>query len=381
MSYVWRQLFVRKVRSLLCILGVAVSVAMIVSILSISQGMRSSLNKYMVASGASLVVFDQTAADLAFSRVPPEDVARLRDIDGVHEIARANFAMIFSPKLGEAKQTGVFSAVFCFGRFFDEPIAKKYGDRLTKGSMPTSPSQILIGRLVAERIGLDVGDQFPLFHRTYLDIEQYEVTGIFESELSWENLGMVVDARVIQEKLGGGEQVSLVFLYTDPDAVDGIRAQIEKELPSLIAMRSSEFTERFSDQLEYIDQFLIVLQLIAGIVGVLGVLNTMMMSVSERVREIGTLRALGWSRSRVVRVIVAEGLLIAVLGGFLGLAFGILGTEAVIAWVSDGVLVADYAFENLLQGFALALGVGFFGSLYPARRAASLRPAEALRYE
>jgi len=247
--------------------------------------------------------------------------------------------------------------------------------------MPTKSSEILLGRLVSERLEIGVGDRFPLFPEKILDIEEYEVTGVYETDLSWENLGVVADARVVQEKMGGGEHFSLVFLYAAADRVDGIRRIIDTDFPKLIATRAGEFTQRFSDQMAYIDEFIFVLQLVAGIVGVLGVLNTMMMSVSERVREIGTLRALGWSRQRVVGVIVVEGLLIALIGGMVGLVFGVVGTEVLIRWVSSGLLVADYLPSTFARGMALALVVGIFGSLYPALRASRLLPAEALRYE
>ena len=77
----------------MCLLGVAVSVAMIVSILSISRGMRNSLNSYMKESGASLIVFDRSAADLAFSKVRAEEVEQVRNIAGVEEVSRANFTV------------------------------------------------------------------------------------------------------------------------------------------------------------------------------------------------------------------------------------------------------------------------------------------------
>jgi len=379
--YVWRQLLARKVRTLLCLLGVAVSVAMIVSILSLSLGMRRSLNRYMEASGASLIVFDRSAADLAFSRVSPEEIARLQALPGVIEIARANFTAVFAPELGERERPTGFSVIFVFGRFFDERMVEKYEEHLVGGRMPAQPSEILLGRLVAARLGIEVGERFPLFREEILGITEYEVVGIFETELSWENLGVVADARVVQEKVGGGEQYALVFVYTHGDDVERVRDAIENTLPGLIATRAGEFTDRFSDQMAYIDEFILVLQLIAATVGILGVLNTMMMSVTERVREIGTLRAIGWSRRRVVGVVVGEGLLISGLGGALGLGLGVAGTEAVIAFVSDGLLIAAYVLETFVQGSLLALVVGLVGSLYPALRASRLRPAEALRHE
>ena len=107
----------------------------------------------------------------------------------------------------------------------------------------------------------------------------------------------------------------------------------------------------------------------------------MMMSVSERTRELGTLRALGWTGRRVLGVIVIEGSFISIAGGLLGIGFGYLGPELLLAFFSRGYLVASYLPQTFLHGFLLALTVGLLGSLYPAMKASALQPAEALRYE
>jgi len=380
LSYVCRQFIVRKGRTILCLLGVAVSVAMIVSILSIARGMKNSLNTYMKDSGASLVVFDRSAADLAFSRVSVETIGKVEKIEGVQEISRANFTIIMGPKLGRKStlSTGL-GVIPVFGRLFNERMIQKYEDKLIAGRLPREKSELLLGTLIAGKLKLKVGDKFPLFREKLLGIPEYEVTGIFETALSWENLGAVAHAEVVQQKTG--PDYALLFVYTDPEDTAKTRKLIEKGFPQLIALPASEFTDRFNQQLDFIDEFIFILSVIAGIVGVLGVLNTMMMSVSERTREIGTLRALGWSSRRVMGVIVLEGFVVSIAGGFLGMVLGWAGTEALIALFSGGLLVANYLPETFLTGFLLAFTVGAVGSLYPALRASSLKPAEALRYE
>ena len=380
LTYVISQFIVRRGRTFLCLLGVAVSVAMIVSILSISKGMRNSLNSYMKESGASLVVFDRSAADLAFSKVSAEDIDKVSQIPGVDEIARANFTMIMGARLGD-DSPGVpgIGIIPVFGRFYTERMIRKYEDKLVAGRLPVDRDELLIGDLAAKKLKLKVGDRFPLFREELLGIPEYEVAGIFETDLSWENLGMIAHAEVIQEKTG--PDFALIFVYTAPESTDQVRKEIEKTIPRLIARRSGEFTDRFNEQLAYIDEFIFILSIIAGIVGVLGVLNTMMMSVSERTRELGTLRALGWSSRRVLGVIVIEGTLVSIAGGLLGLLFGYLGTELLLAFFSRGYLLATYLPATFFRGLLLALIVGVAGSLYPAIRASSLRPAEALRYE
>ena len=380
LTYICRQFAVKKGRTILCLLGVAVSVAMIVSILSMARGMRNSMDTYMKDSGASLVVFDRSAADLAFSKVSRETVDKVEKIPGVDEISRANFTMIMRPKLGrKSTVTSGLGVVPVFGRYFSERVIKKYGEKLKAGRLPDKRSELLLGVLLADKMNIRVGDRFPLFHEEILGINEYEVTGIFETSLGWENLGAVAHADVVQQK--SGPDYALIFVYTSPEQSAPTRKRIEAEFPQLIALPAGEFTDRFHEQLAHIDEFIFLLSIIAGIVGVLGVLNTMMMSVSERTREIGTLRAMGWSSRRLMAVIAMEGFIVSITGGFIGMALGWAGTELLIGLFSDGFLMAAYQPEVFMLGFLLAFFVGASGSIYPAVRASSLKPAEALRYE
>jgi len=378
-SYVWRNLFQRKVRTGLSMLGVSVSVAGIVALISVAHGMRASLDTYMADSGASLLVFSRGRADLAFSQVSLEEIERIEKIEGVEEVSRANFDMAMFPKLGEGHKP--MPILLCFGRIPGERIMERYGDMLLDGRMPQDPSEILVGTFAAEESSLKVGDRVPLYRKQHLGIAEYEVVGIYESDITWENGGIIIDARVLQDVLGKPDSFNLIFLYTATKNREAVKERIEKEFEHLVAIAPDQFTNRFAAQMEMIDHFVLIVTIIALVVGVLGVLNTMMMSVSERTREIGMLRALGWSRGLVVRVILAEGMLLSVVGGVIGLVLGVLGTEALIAWFPNGFIEALYSTETFVKGMMVAVVVGVLAAIYPAARAANLKPVEALRYE
>ncbi|NCN39124.1 MAG: FtsX-like permease family protein, partial [Candidatus Aenigmarchaeota archaeon] len=119
---------------------------------------------------------------------------------------------------------------------------------------------------------------------------------------------------------------------------------------------------------------------ISAVVGGLGVMNTMIMSVMERRREIGVLKAIGATNSYVIRMILIESTIISLIGGLLGLGVGYLGSKAIGAFSggqAQGIVTSNLALNSML--FALFLGV--VGGLYPARKASQLSPVEALRYE
>jgi putative ABC transport system permease protein len=377
--YVLRHLFERKVRSALSVLGVSVSVAAIVALLSVTLGMRKSVNSYMEESGASLVVMSRGAADLAFSRVQPEQVEAIAALPGVDGVGRAVFTALLAPRLAEGRRG--LGPLFVFGRFFEERTMQKYGKSLVRGRLPRAPSEVLFGEYAADRLGVRLGDRLPLFERQHLGIADYEVVGIFRSGIAWENLATVVHGPAVQEELNAGGRVSLLFVYTAPPAAESVRAAIDAGQPDLAALPAGEFASRFAEQMKYIDDFVAIVTVVALVIGVLGVLNTMMMSVSERVREIGTLRALGWSRARVVRVVIHEGVLLSIAGGLLGLGLGYAGTEALLRWFHNRILVAHYEAATFLKAGGVAVGMGLLGAFYPGLKASSLRPVEALRHE
>jgi putative ABC transport system permease protein len=371
--YVWRNLLQRKVRTGLSMLGVSVAVAGVVALISVSHGLRGSLDHYMEASGASLIVFSGQAADLVFSKVTLDDVQKIKGIEGVDAVSRVHF-FAFRPPRVDGKPPAL-PAIFLFGRYPEERIMDKYGRFLKEGRLFEKPSEIVPSRFVAEALGWKLGS------KVEIDGASYDVVGLYESDVPWENGGVLIHADVLGKKLGRSDSYTLLFVYTAEAAVHRVEEAIETALPHLRAVPPRDFTNQFADQLEIVDEFIGLVTVIAVVIGVLGVLNTMMMSVAERTREIGTLRALGWSRRRVLGTVLLEGLLLSCVGGAFGLLFGVLGTEALIAIWHKAYLVAVYEPSTFVKGGLVAVLVGVGAALYPAYRAANLRPVEALRYE
>ncbi|MHC4954725.1 MAG: ABC transporter permease [Planctomycetota bacterium] len=379
MIYIWRNLLQRKVRTLLSILGVAVAIGGVVALVSISDGMVESIDGHMEDTGAALTVFSRDVADLLFSRVTGEDIAVIEAIGGVEEVSRGNATLLQKPDVGKGRKSP--GILICFGRVPGERLMQRMGAQVSQGRLPKEPHEVLAGAVAAANIGLKVGDRLPLFRRSYLGVKEYEVVGIYASGTGWEETGIVVDARIISEQLGKTDSYHVVFVYTAPEKVDSVQAEIEKRFPGLVAVPPGKLTSQFESQLDMLEDFTGLVVAIALAIGVLGVLNTMMMSVSERTREIGMLRALGWSRPLIARLIVLEGLMLSLLGGAFGLILGFGGSELLTRTWQGGGLVAAYHPMTFVQGMAIAAFVGTLAALYPAVRAANLRPVEALRYE
>ena len=158
-------------------------------------------------------------------------------------------------------------------------------------------------------------------------------------------------------------------------------ARIEALEKDLAVSKSSEYdaSEQWS---QYLQGFAWGIAAIAILIGGLGMMNAMVMSVLERTREIGTLRAVGWSRRRVVTLILGETVVLSLIGGLVGIALGVGLTElAAAAPGIGGMMEGAYSTGIFIQGLVTALCLGVLGGAYPAWVAANLQPVEALRYE
>ena len=121
--------------------------------------------------------------------------------------------------------------------------------------------------------------------------------------------------------------------------------------------------------------------LMALIVGGIVILNTMIMTIYERTREIGTLRALGWQKRRILGMVVREAVLLSLLSGVVGIVLGMALTKLISLVPVASYLSAEYDLAIFVQTLAVTLVLGVLGGLYPAWRASRLSPVEALRYE
>jgi putative ABC transport system permease protein len=176
--------------------------------------------------------------------------------------------------------------------------------------------------------------------------------------------------------------VTLIAIYLLPEAKEEkVIEQIESEKRYLKVVSSPHLLGT-SSSVDFVNTSAWVLSLIAVIMGCIGVLNTMSMSVSERTREIGILKAVGWSRLKVLRMILSESLLLSLVGFVIGSLLGVGAVWAITSLPSvKGFISPSFSGDSFLIGLTVALLLGFLGGAFPAYRASRLSPAEALRRE
>jgi ABC-type lipoprotein release transport system permease subunit len=240
----------------------------------------------------------------------------------------------------------------------------------------TANRQIIIGRVAADNLAKEVGQTVRIFDTAF------RIVGIYETGVPFEDGGGVVSLRDAQNLFGQPHKVSFLGIWLqDPGQAEAVARAIEARFPEVAISQASEFSEDVVD-LRMTRSGTWAIAFLALLVGGAGMMNTMVMSVFERTREIGVLRALGWRKIRVLQMVLHESLALSLLGGAAGLVtgvafIGLLNADPIMA----GFVHARFSAGLFFQALLTALVLGAVGGVYPAWRASRMRPVEALRYE
>ena len=234
---------------------------------------------------------------------------------------------------------------------------------------------MILGDEGAAQLGLKPGDVF------HFSGEDFRVVGIYHSGVRLLDGAGIYSLEEFR-RIHPNSRMNLAAL----DLVDGrggapaVIERIRRDFPDLEPLDSATAVDNFRHAAIF-KAFAWGLSLIASAIAALGILNSMMTSVSERTREIGILRAVGWPPGMVLGMIVKEGVLVSLIGAICGVALGVGATELLVRAADIGVVRTSYPPRLWLEVLGLALTVGLVGSLPPAIKAVGIPPVEALRHE
>ncbi len=367
-----KNLLRRKIRTSLTIFGVAIGVTAIIGLGAMANGLKIGYSQMLSGSKADLVISQPNAYDISFSSVKEEIGVQ---IAAMPEVARLS-PMLQGFTSGEGQPY-----LYVFGYPPDSFILERF--QIVRGvglssrqARPTHGKPILIGSALAEVLGKEPGDSLRLVNSVF------RVVGIYQTGDAFEDSGVVLNLEDAQELLAKSREVSLFYVQLkNPSLRERFISRVRRQFPDLEISGIEEFASKqyFDDALQ---GYVWVIGGLAVILGGVGMMNAQMMSVYERTREIGVLRAVGWSSRRVLWMILSESVLICLLGGIFGSGLGYLAVSAITKkTVAFGVNLSGITPNLLAQAFTVVLLLGLTGGLYPAWRAARLQPVEALRYE
>jgi putative ABC transport system permease protein len=370
-TLVVRNLTRRPSRSLLTSFGLAIGIAAVVVLTAVAWGFERSFLNIYESKGIDLVVTRAGVTDQLSSSLDQALTEKVRSAPGVKGVA---VSLLDAVSFEEA---GVVSALVSGW----EPGSLLFrGLKVTEGRMlgPDDERGAVLGRVLAATLGKSAGDDVEVAG------ERFHVVGIYESTSLFENGGLTVRLKDLQEMMGREGKITAMVVSADdpePEFVRALGKRIEAAIDGLAAVPARDFVERDAI-LRLAKAMAWATWAVALVLGSVGMLNTMAMSVFERTREIGTLRALGWKRRRVVWLVMGEALALGVVGAVLGVVLGFLGLQALtLAPTSRGFVTSDLPPGSVWVGAGVALILSLLGGLLPAIRASRLDPTEALRHE
>lgn len=384
-AFILKNLTRRPVRTALTVLGLAVTVGSMIALLAVSHNVEKSVESAFDSRRVDLVVLQANkplGLDSDFREYMVDAVRAMPEVERVSEgvVSNANTQR----ETGSVDENTFLVQGWRPDNFGFEDMTMLSGRMLTEGDT----HKVMLGQKRATGMGKKVGDTLTFV----ADPENpYEVIGIYKSPVVFEDGGAIVpfaDGQALTGKRVTG--FSIRVKRNSPDGKDEIAA-VQKKVAELrdpkdpTARLDAQPPEKYVQsvsQLKLIRAVSWLVSAIAFAVGTITMLNTMAMSVLERTQEIGILRAVGWPRFRVIRMILGEAAMLAGAATLAGLVIAFVGMQSLtLSPKVNGFIEPDLSLAVVVKGAVITLLIGLIGGAYPAFRAARLLPTEALRHD
>ena len=370
-TLILRNIVRRPLRSILTVVAIAIAIGSVVSLVGVARGFERSFVELYEKLDVDMLVI---AKGQAKAGALPERLGdEIRKLPGVQDVI---------PGLVDAyslRDYGVPTVIV--NGWVPETLAFNHIKLIGEGRKlrQDDKGKVMLGIVLSNNISKGVGDTFELTQG-----ETFEVVGVFESFSVFDNGSIIMpldELQRIQDKPGKVTGYSIIFDADGKKRMPAIREQIQALLPNIQALPIREHLDNLPE-LQIAKAMAWLTSAIAVVIGLFGMMNTMVMSVHERTREIGILRAVGWRPRRVMGMVLFEAVALSQLGAVLG----ILGSVAILSVLTrfplvNGIIAGKLNYTLAAYGFVIAALVGLVGGIFPARRAAGLMPTAALRQE
>jgi len=366
-------------RSVLATLGISVGIAFIIIMVSVSRGMEQNVASAVGKMQGITVIKKGSIPPIA--RLDYDYVSLLEKMPGI-KVAIPNVLVV--PGLIDDKSSHEFSDIEHYQavgmdieRVLESHGEGMYSARIVDGRFLKSNSEqsVALGKTIAEDFDKKVGGKIKVNSITFT------IVGIFSSGGQMVDNTIVMPLKYAQE-LRGFSSSTISMIIVDPDnplIATKLAKTIEARFPELKAYSGEEFAKESATMLSTIQAFTWVISAIAALVGGIGVANTMLMSVIEKTKEFGVLKAVGWKSTDVMKLVFYESLVVTLFGAFFGIMIGIFAVYFVIPFFITLPKLVDLTL--ILQASAFSLVLGFIGALYPVHMVSSMSPLEAFRQD
>lgn len=393
-----RNLRSRSLRSWLTIFGIVIGVFLVMALLSLSEGIKGAVLQQLRMIGSDIImVYPGEASDMMITfagglKLSEDDIKAVEKAKGVEKVIPMNWKGEVLRYEGEKKTILLYGVPL---RDNLEILKSKIGWVAREGRFPIpGKREMIVGAIVPEEIfpGMKIGRE------AYLGGKRFEIVGVMRSLGNKMDDAMVgIDSEIFKQITGERKGAPYVLAVIEEGfSQDDVSKNIEeglkesrkrqrgKDFPAFSIITSQKAQAMVGDIMNIIQTAIFAIASFAILVGAIGIMNTMFTSVRERTKEIGIMKAIGAKTSDISSIFLIESGIMGLIGGLGGVVLGVGGAKAVEIFLQFHPVFYLRAYISLpfiLVGLVIAFLVGALSGFLPARRAARLKPVDALHYE
>lgn len=368
-----KNLWHQKVRTMLTILGVGTSIAAFVSFRGLTNNLEKSLQTTYKSRGTDLVVMEKSTLDIFSSTIDQSYLTQLKLIPHVQQVS----PILFYFYAVQPKQYFLITGW--------EPGCYLFDGLKIDGVSLQGDHDVLFGSIAARRLNKSKGDKVSIRG------EEFRISGIFQSMNMLEDGTIIIPLNTLQKIKNTPGKITAINIRLD--SADSLRLSmsqrqdIARDVQNKINsgfkdLEVKDVQNFISTPFSTIFSFTWAISIVALFIAVMGIINTMTTAVLERTREIGILLAIGWSKFRIMKLVLLESAIYGLLGGIAGIVIGYIIMQVLVTLPQiQGFIVMTYDLSFIIKALGLSLLVGILAGIYPAAKAVSIEYIDVLRYE
>lgn len=379
----FKQLLSNKMRSLLTMLGIIIGVSSITLLISIAKGMEASLNEQMGDLGSNIISINinPTSSNKIYSY---EESDELRDIDGVVDICQGRTGEVKLRYDEKEEKASVIATTDVYTKA--SPMENESGRFILADDVEYSTKVVVLGKKVAQKM---FTLENPIGKYVKLNGMPYKVVGVLEKKGM--NIMDSPDDSVFVpittgQRLLKTKGVARIDIITESSVgMDSIIKTTEKTLKKKLGSKDDFMVFNQQEMIDSINTMQATMTAVLGsiasislVVGGIGIMNIMLVSVTERTKEIGIRKALGAKRKTILVQFLIESIVVSLIGGIIGAIIGIVGANIFYVAVKLDPTIS-WGVVAFALGFSMLVGIVF--GIMPANKASKLKPIQALRAE